>query len=280
MTCCLIVTLRLSSSRLLAMRLGPHWRAWLAAIAALELIAAGLLVRALLALTSPDGPAMGLMASTSNESLLALGLLLGAIAAAVAVLRLEASARPHAYVAFAAYAIAFLPVVRTAAAASHLVLMAQTMVLMVLAPVLLITAFAERRRGNHLGLALLAAGGYLSVLYLWHVPGPHDAAMSNLGWDWIRVATCAAIGVLFWSAARTNLPALLLAGGGSGLLGLALVVGPQPLFAMTPALPGLTTLADQRLAGLLMMIVDVVVVLPMASRLIQPTVARGNYSVT
>jgi hypothetical protein len=280
MTCCLIVTLRLNSSRLLAMRLGPHWRAWLAAIATLELIAAGLLVRALLALTSSDGPAMGLMRSTSDDSLLALGLLLGVTAAAVAALRLATSARIQAYVAFAAYVIAVLPIVRTATAASHLVLMAQTMVLMLLAPVLLITAFAERRRGSHLGLALLAAGGYLSVLYLWHVPGPHDAAMSNLGWDWIRVATCAAIGLLFWSAARTSLPSLLLAAGGSGLLGLALVIGPQPLFAMAPALPGLTALADQRLAGLLMMIVDVVVLLPMASRLSRPMVARSNYSVT
>lgn len=263
--CCLLVSLPFRPSRLLAMRLGSHWRAWLVALATTELLAAWLLVRTLTALNRPAG--MAAMAGTTPSGAgAALGLLLTTVLlGSVALRATHLSPRLPAYAGLGAFVVALLPVVRTASAGSHLVLMAQTMVLMVIAPALLMSALA--RRDSVPGLGPLAAGAYLVVLDVWHLPATHAAAMTNPGWDWIRIATTIAAGLLFWAAARTSLAPLIVVGAGSGLLGLALVAGPQPLFAMTGHSLGLTVLADQRLAGLLMMALDLTVLLPGIGRL-------------
>lgn len=269
MTCCLLVTLRFRPSRLLAMRLGRHWQAWLAAIAVVELAAAWLLVRLLADLSVlPGVDEMASMREDSNATAIAaLALVLAALALGVAVLRIgpAGGGRVAAYSSFGCFAVALLPLVRTAASQSHLVLMGQLMLLMAVAPALFASTLARPARAGS-GLALVAAGGYLIALYGWHLPSAHRAAMSDPGWDWVLVASIAAAGLLFWSVARSNLPALLVVGAGSGLLGLALTASQQPLFAMARSPLGLGALTDQRLAGLLMMAVDVLVLVPMAAR--------------
>jgi hypothetical protein len=263
-------------ARLLVRRLGQHWLAWLGSIAVLELVAAWLLVRTLIDLdsTSRQPMTMTMAAGASGRGLspaaaaVALGLVLGALALGSVVIRAD-SGRRAVYAGFGCFVVASVPVVRTAATQSHLIFMGQTMLVLVVAPALLITAVSASTRpaaGLDTGLGLLAAGGYLVVLYLWHLPITHDAAMANPGWDWIRLASCAAVGAAFWASARNRLGAQLVMGVGSGLLGLALVVGPQPLFAMDGNALGLSGLTDQRLAGLLMLIVDLTVLLPLAGR--------------
>jgi Cytochrome c oxidase caa3 assembly factor (Caa3_CtaG) len=285
---------------LFADRLGLHWRRWLALLAGAEVAVAWLLVELLLVLDQHTGSgplSMAGMAATSNGSVpiavIVLGLVLGVglfgfgVRLTGTVVRWWTSPRACVYYSVAGYAIALLPVVRSAAAGSHLVLMAQLMLLLVIAPAALMVAFTERTmagtgtrssRGRR-RIDVMAVGVvtlYLLVLFGWHLPSAHQATMADPGVDWLRLATSVAAGLALWaflfSGARVGarLLALLAAGAGSGLLGIAFLVSPRPLFQMAATAPlGLGALTDQRLAGLVMMAIDLAVLLPVASELIR-----------
>jgi hypothetical protein len=236
-------------------------------------------------------------AASSTSDVVALLTVAAALALAVGLFRagLDRPAghsrftpRSSAYGSFLAYAVAVLPQVRGAAACSHLVLMAQTMLLIVAAPALLMSTLARtstapvrpgsvRPGSSQRVLAPLAAVGYVAVLYLWHVPTVHETAMTRPGLDSLRIATSAIAGLLVWglllghqrpAAARSRLVALIVIAIPSGVLGLGLIVATHPLFQMSGALPlGMSPVTDQRLAGVLMMIVDVLVLVPAAGYL-------------
>ncbi len=177
--------------------------------------------------------------------------------------------------------LALLPQSWHSAIASHLAMMAQLMALMVLAPALLaLTTRAplnrnpSRRGSGH----LIAASGiaYVAVLYFWHVPAVHQSMMANRAIQAALVASVAVTGLLFFrtvlgqcaagagpAASRT----VLLVGGASGILGLALLLSPYPLMSSDMSPWGLGPVADQRLAGVLMMLVDLLVFIPLARRL-------------
>jgi putative membrane protein len=285
---------RLRVSALLAARLGPRWRVWLVGLATAEIAAAWLLVAALVGLDRSTGTDVMRMGSASTSTAATISLLLvGWLGGGVALLSARispplvattrepwwTSSRACAYWSFAGYALAIWPSVRSAATESHLVLMAQTMVLLVVAPALLAMALSatpgpsETRRVGP--LPALAAGAYLLILFGWHVPRLHAAAMTDAGVDWVRIASTIAAGLLLWRFAfsprvrpSVRLGALLAAGAGSGLLGIAFLVSPRPLLALMTSGPlGVSSLTDQRLAGLVMMAVDLGVFLPVATAL-------------
>ncbi len=110
-------------------------------------------------------------------------------------------------------------------------------------------------------LALLVALNAV-VLWLWHAPGPYAWGLASVPAYWLMQATLLAAAWLLWRAvlAPTTptgaaLFALATTVGQMGLLGALLVFAPRalywPHFESTAAW-GLTPLADQQLAGLLM----------------------------
>ncbi|TVQ34359.1 MAG: cytochrome c oxidase assembly protein [Geminicoccaceae bacterium] len=111
---------------------------------------------------------------------------------------------------------------------------------------------------------LLAAGpvfvAHWLVLWLWHVPGAYVWALDTVAGYWLMQVTLLASAVLLWRAVLlgpTGPSFGLLVGtiGQMGLLGALLVFAPEPLYLVhlaTTAPWGLTPLADQQLAGVVM----------------------------
>lgn len=143
----------------------------------------------------------------------------------------------------------------SARAAHHVVLVA------VAAP-LLALAFPERADAvRRLPLPLLA-GIHAAVLWLWHAPPVYDVAIRGAVPYWTMQASLLASAVFLWRrilAPRTQagpaLLALLATVVQMGMLGVLLVFAREPLYAphLATTLPyGLTPLADQQLAGLIM----------------------------
>lgn len=292
----------------LSTRVGAAWRQWLVALAAVEIAVAWLLVRVFLDLDdgglrniARGGTAMIMAgpAAAGSRSAAAVSLMLAATVLAAAAIVLPArlagdaaanwwaNPRACAYCGLIGYAVALLPIVRTAAAGSHLMLMAQIMLLLTVSPALVLAAVTGRPAGSRSvrsGVGWLApavAAVYLAVLFAWHLPGAHRAAMVDAGIDWLRIASLAAAGLVLWGfvfgATRTaavRLGVLLAVGAGSGLLAIAFLVSDRALLPMATAAPfGLTALTDQRLAAVVMMAVDVAVLLPVAAALLSRAAA-------
>ncbi|MFW5833198.1 MAG: cytochrome c oxidase assembly protein [Pseudomonadota bacterium] len=102
--------------------------------------------------------------------------------------------------------------------------------------------------------------GHWIVLWLWHVPGPYAWALDTVAGYWLMQATLLVSATLLWCEILRGPPGRalgLLVGtiGQMGLLGALLVFAPQPLYLVhlaTTAPWGLTPLADQQLAGVVM----------------------------
>jgi len=100
------------------------------------------------------------------------------------------------------------------------------------------------------------------VLWLWHLPAAYDSALSHVGIYWLMQSSLLASAVWFWRAVfapqRSPVEAcgLLVAGYAQmGMLGAILTFAPEALYAahsLGPLAWGLTPLADQQLAGLIM----------------------------
>lgn len=172
------------------------------------------------------------------------------------------------------------PMHHMAGSSSHLALMAQLTLLGVLVPVLLARRFPAQQSGpapwarRQLFAATLAAP---AVLWFWHLPAMHDELGSGRHLHLLPAVTVFLTGYLFWRAAlgtgrRVAPPAarqiaLVAAGQASALLGLALLLTTDPLHGGTHGLWGLSALSDQRLAGALMLVVDLGVTVPLLAAL-------------
>lgn len=124
---------------------------------------------------------------------------------------------------------------------------------------LLALAFPLRRVGS-LPLALLVAA-HAAILWLWHTPGPYAWGLASVPAYWVMQASLLGSAWLLWRAILTQaqpglaLAALVATIGQMGLLGALIVFAPQPLYQVhfaTTAAWGLSPLADQQFAGLLM----------------------------
>lgn len=110
-------------------------------------------------------------------------------------------------------------------------------------------------------LALLVALNAI-VLWLWHAPGPYAWGLASVPAYWLMQLTLLLSAWMLWRAvlapaAPTGAALFALAAtiGQMGLLGALLVFAPRPLYWVhfeSTAAWGLTPLADQQLAGLLM----------------------------
>ena len=125
---------------------------------------------------------------------------------------------------------------------------------------LLALAFPMRRLGSPPLAALV--GVHAVIVWLWHAPGPYAWGLASVPAYWLMQISLLGSAWLLWRAILTHatqpgpaLVALVATIGQMGLLGALIVFAPQPLyvahFASTAAW-GLTPLADQQLAGLLM----------------------------
>jgi len=127
---------------------------------------------------------------------------------------------------------------------------------------LLALAFPLRRLGSpSLGLLI---GVHATVMWAWHAPGAYSWGLASVPAYWLMQATLLASAWLLWRAileptAPTGMAFMALGAtiGQMGLLGALLVFAPRPLYAehlASTAAWGLSPLADQQLAGLLMWI--------------------------
>jgi putative membrane protein len=125
---------------------------------------------------------------------------------------------------------------------------------------LLALAFPLRRAGSP-PLSMLVAG-HAVILWLWHAPGLYVWGLASVPAYWLMQGSLLGSGWLMWRAILAPgaqpgpaLIALVATVGQMGLLGALIVFASRPLYAVhfASTLPwGLSPLADQQLAGLLM----------------------------
>ncbi len=125
---------------------------------------------------------------------------------------------------------------------------------------LLAVAFPLRRAGSP-PLAALVAGSAI-ILWLWHAPGLYTWGLASVPAYWLMQATLLGSAWLLWRAILAPaaqpgpaLIALVATIGQMGLLGALIAFAPRPLYLVhlaSTAPWGLSPLADQQLAGLLM----------------------------
>lgn len=138
----------------------------------------------------------------------------------------------------------------------------------VLHHVLLITAVAPllalafpARRWPAFPLGLLVCLQAVT-LWVWHMPAPYDWGLASVPGYWVMQASLLGGAWLLWRAilspateAGAALVALVVTVAQMGLLAALIVFAPRPLYAAhftTTEIWGLSALADQQLAGLLM----------------------------
>jgi putative membrane protein len=125
---------------------------------------------------------------------------------------------------------------------------------------LLALAFPMRRLSSP-PLAVLV-GLHAIILWVWHMPGPYEWGLASVPSYWLMQASLFGSAGLLWRAILTStaqagwaLMALVATIGQMGLLAALIVFAPRPLYAVhiaTTEAWGMSPLADQQLAGLLM----------------------------
>jgi putative membrane protein len=148
---------------------------------------------------------------------------------------------------------------------------------------LLALAFPLRRLGSP-PLAVLV-GAHAVILWLWHAPGPYAWGLAGVPAYWLMQTSLLGSAWLLWRAilAPTTQPgaalvALVATIGQMGLLGALIVFAPQPLYPAhfaAAAAWGLSPLADQQLAGLLMWVPAILPYLGMGLWLAWSSLRRG-----
>lgn len=190
----------------------------------------------------------------------------------------------------AALASAFLG----ASGASHSVAMAEMVLLTTAIPIMLATVTGRRITGEdrpraanttawlRLILAGVAAVALPAAVFFWHLPAVHHAMSVEM--LLLRSASYLVAGTLLWflitnkgmskgGALPANTRAVLLgiSYGAMGIVALAMIVGPGPLMpAMESALPW-GALADQRAGGIIMMVGDILLVVPVIAAALAPS---------
>jgi hypothetical protein len=177
--------------------------------------------------------------------------------------------------------VGIVPVPASGASLVHVVAMIQLELSILAAPALL--AFAWIGRGGRslnsarnsvdsTSAAILSTVALPLVTLAWHIPSI-DAALSGTGLSaLVRPASFLVCGLALWGYAvhrpsdgrsMTGGRMLLLAYGASSLIGIAMILGPAALMSGDhPSGLLVNSLTDQRLAGLVMMLADILVVFP------------------
>lgn len=176
--------------------------------------------------------------------------------------RLATSMRDwRAQAAWALLAIAFISPLCAASTALFSARVAHHVIMIALAAPLLALAFPLKQKFAGLPISL-AFAVHTILVWVWHAPSPYQWALSSHGAYWLMEATLMGSAVLMWQtilAPRDNPGAAFSALLGSviqmGMLGALLTFAGRPMFvphlATTEAF-GITALADQQLAGILM----------------------------
>lgn len=135
----------------------------------------------------------------------------------------------------------------------------QHIILVVLAAPML--AYGLRNVRAHKGSALTAGTVFSVLLWVWHTPAPYAATFTSDITYWLMHVTLLGSAVWLWRACMIgdrrlkSLLALILTGMQMTVLGAVLAFSSRPLFSphlLTTDPWGLTQLADQQLAGVLM----------------------------
>lgn len=141
---------------------------------------------------------------------------------------------------------------------------AQHMVLAAVAAPLIALGLPSLRR-RLAGGGLIPAIAFAVALWVWHAPGPYQATFDSVAVYWAMHLTAFGAALWLWSAVIADgarnlaqaVAATALTSLQMGLLGAILTFAGRPLFAPhahTTAAWGLTPLADQQLAGVVMWI--------------------------
>ena len=176
-----------------------------------------------------------------------------------------------------AFFAAASPLGSLVARGSHLAFMLQLELLMNVAPPLLLLGLLpamrlakERPAYSRTGVApMFGLGVWLLAMYVPHLPAVHAVVLGSPVAYALQLAGFVAAGALFWSpilgdggmGLRGKLAYLALAQVGAGLLAAFLIWYPGLVYDhQHGALPfGLSAVADQRLSGVAMMVVDMLV---------------------
>ena len=131
---------------------------------------------------------------------------------------------------------------------------------------LLARAFPLRRFGYPPLVPVVTA--HAVIVWLWHAPGPYTWGLATVPAYWLMQTTLLGSAWLMWrSVFAPSVPtgaalmALVSTIGQMGLLGALIVFAPAPLYVVhftSTAAWGLTPLADQQLAGLLMWVLAMI----------------------
>ncbi|RNL62374.1 hypothetical protein EFK50_11395 [Nocardioides marmoriginsengisoli] len=211
------------------------------------------------------------------------------LTALVAVLGLRWSGRarhPVGLVGVGVAVVAALVAVSGAAAASHALMMVVVELALVVGPVAIVGARVNAAPAEDLwvvvrgflALAAAAVAGFLLVTL--HLPATHHWYLAGDGLTWWSAPVLLASGLAFWSSVvRFRLPpgwrALLLVAvlETGAVIGLVLLLAGDRLVPMVPG-SGLGVVADQRLAGAVMMLVDLGLLARVVEPVLRPLVGR------
>src|SRR5271166_1499139 len=187
-------------------------------------------------------------------------LLIAALAALALAVSLGRSAAPRAaLVAIALMFVIFVSPFCALSSALFSVRVFHHVILVAAVAPLLALAFPLRRAGSPPLAALVAT--HVVILWLWHAPGPYDWGLATVPAYWLMQGSLLGSAWLMWRAILAPghpgpaLLALVATIGQMGLLGALIVFAPRPLYLVHLASTGpwgLSPLADQQLAGLLM----------------------------
>ncbi len=208
----------------------------------------------------------------------------GSEVALIVAARVWRQRRVLAAIAIAGLAVVVISTLLGVSAGSHVAAMAEMVLLTTVIPIALTVGTGRRMPGPdddlttsastsarlRLILAVAAAAALVGSVFVWHLPVIHHAMNQQM--VFVRNAGYLAVGMALWflltSGLRPGLPAktcvllLRLAYGGMGVVALAMIIGGQPLMpGMESTLPW-SSLADQRAGGLIMMLGDTLLVLP------------------
>ncbi|NIL87605.1 hypothetical protein CH281_18550 [Rhodococcus sp. 06-221-2] len=175
--------------------------------------------------------------------------------------------------------IAMLPAVRAATEASHAAMMIQLMMLMVIAPALIASVIRPRSNSRAIAqtrmVAIPSALGYAAVMVWWHLP--LQSASGDTAW--LAVAALL-LGLIFWAGIlsddrpedqRLQRISIYVAGLPAGLIGLALILSTEPILGVHDHSNSvLGSVTDQRLGGVLMMLVEGIFLIPLLLRASAP----------
>ncbi|ODQ92893.1 hypothetical protein [Mycolicibacterium holsaticum] len=171
--------------------------------------------------------------------------------------------------------------VRVIALRSHLVGMVVLEILLVAAPLLLISArrgspaTVTARSSSWTLLVVAAVAGYAALLIGLHLPGVHTNATALQGVPLWLVMLTVGVGIVYWAAilrtggrvaTTARVRALIIGQEVAAILGLAAVILPAPIMAHDTVF-GLSGVTDQRLGGVVMLLTCAAVTLPLARRL-------------